>query len=178
MKRVRKHDRNRSRIWMGVLSGAAGTAAMDLVLFARYKRSGGTAHFLGWESSETAQTWDEASAPGQFGRRLVASLTGYQLPDSWARTMVNAVHWSTGLTWGALFGVVATRSGSKVSVTGPLLGGTAWLTSYAVLPATGLYQPIWKYDARTLEQDLSVHLTFGTVTALASKLLSRAVENA
>jgi hypothetical protein len=33
-----------------------------------------------------------------------------------------------------------------------------------------LYEPIWKYDAKTLANDLSAHLVYGLVTAAAWEL--------
>ena len=41
------------------------------------------------------------------------------------------------------------------------LGPAAWLTSYAVLPLVKVYDPIWKYYARTLGKALSAHLAYG-----------------
>jgi hypothetical protein len=45
-------------------------------------------------------------------------------------------------------------------------------SSSILLPAAKLYQPIWKYDVKTLANDLSVHLVYGLVTATAFRLLS------
>jgi len=51
-------------------------------------------------------------------------------------------------------------------------GATVWAAGYVVLPAAGLYEPIWRYDRRTLADDLSAHLVYGIATAVAFKLLS------
>jgi hypothetical protein len=48
-----------------------------------------------------------------------------------------------------------------------------WATGYAVLPALGVYKPIWEYDRKTLAKDLSAHLVYGLGTAMAYKALSR-----
>jgi hypothetical protein len=37
----------------------------------------------------------------------------------------------------------------------------------------GLYEPIWKYDRKTLAKDLTAHLVYGLGTATALRLLSR-----
>jgi hypothetical protein len=34
------------------------------------------------------------------------------------------------------------------------------------LPLAGVYQPIWRYDAKTLAKDASAHVVYGTVTDL------------
>ena len=47
-----------------------------------------------------------------------------------------------------------------------------WTTSYIVLPPTGLYKPMWEYDAPTLYKDLSAHLVYGVTTATSFRLLS------
>jgi len=41
-----------------------------------------------------------------------------------------------------------------------------------ILPATKLYEPIWKYDLKTLASDLSAHLVYGLATATGMRLLS------
>jgi len=41
------------------------------------------------------------------------------------------------------------------------------------LPAAKLYEPLWKYDRKTLANDLSAHLVFVLATATALRLLSR-----
>jgi hypothetical protein len=51
-------------------------------------------------------------------------------------------------------------------------GAGVWGSSYVVLPAAGLYQPIWEYDRRTLANDLSAHLVYGLATAAAFRALA------
>ena len=34
-----------------------------------------------------------------------------------------------------------------------------------MLPMIGVYEPIWRYDLRTLGEDLSGHLAFGATTS-------------
>ncbi len=55
----------------GAAAGAVGTAAMDVLWFLRYKRGGGEDGFLAWETGATVAKWDDASAPGQLGKRIV-----------------------------------------------------------------------------------------------------------
>jgi hypothetical protein len=43
--------------------------------------------------------------------------------------------------------------------------------SYVILPAAGVYRPIWEYDLRTLWQDFSAHLVYGLGTAAAFRAL-------
>jgi hypothetical protein len=55
------------RLVVGALSGAVGTAAMDLLLYRRYRREGGKDSAWRWESAEGVTSWDTASPPGQLG---------------------------------------------------------------------------------------------------------------
>src|SRR5258708_22143112 len=91
----------------GAAAGAVGTAAMDLVWFRRYRKGGGSQGLAAWETADGVDKWDDTSAPGQVGRRLVEGFTQRELPDRWARTSTNVVHWATGIAWGAQFGIVA-----------------------------------------------------------------------
>ena len=54
---------------------------------------------------------------------------------------------------------------------GPPFGAGVWATGYVVLPALGVYHPIWEYDLTTLGKDLSAHLVFGLGTAAAFRVL-------
>ena len=51
-------------------------------------------------------------------------------------------------------------------------GAAVWGTGYVILPAAKLYQPIWKYDRKTLANDLSAHFVYGLATASVLRLLS------
>ena len=157
---------------VGALAGAAGTAAMDLLLYRRYRRGGGKESLWQWEFAGDVTNWDQASAPGNSGRRWSASSPGQQPPDSWARTTTNLVHWATGIGWGVQYGALASATSRLPLLRALALGPTAWLASYAILPLAKVYKPIWEYDAQTLGDDLSAHLVFGTATSTAFKLLS------
>jgi hypothetical protein len=52
-------------------------------------------------------------------------------------------------------------------------GAAVWAGGHIVLPRLGVYEPIWKYDGKTLEKDLSAHPVFGSATAAAFSLLSQ-----
>jgi hypothetical protein len=153
-------------IGRGLLAATVGTAAMDIVSFLKFRHEGGRQPFTEWETGANVTTWSEASAPGQIGKRLYEGLTQRELTNDRARLTNNAVHWATGLAWGVGFGIVV-GSSRRSPLWGALLGTTAWLTSYAVLPATGLYKQIHEYDAATLTKDLGIHLVYGLATSAA-----------
>ncbi len=156
---------------VGAVAGAAGTAAMDLLLYGRYRRDGGEDSLWRWESAAGVSTWDEASAPGQVGRKLERLATRRPPPDRWARTTTNLMHWATGIGWGIQYGALASRTSRLPWTRALALGPAAWLTSYAVLPLAKVYKPIWEYDARTLSEDLSAHVVFGMATSTAFAVL-------
>jgi hypothetical protein len=157
----------------GVLAGTAGTVAMDALLYLRYRRGGGTQGPYEWEFSAGVKGWEDVSAPGLVGKRLLESLRGRQSPDKWARSTQNIMHWATGMGWGGQYGVLM-GAWNRLPWTGGLVfGPLVWLTGYAVLPVAKIYQPIWDYDAKTLAKDLSAHLAYGVTAGVVCAALAR-----
>jgi hypothetical protein len=155
----------------GALAGAVGTAAMDGLLFLRYRRGGGRTAFTPWEFSSGLSDWAQAPAPAQVGKRLYEGLFERELAPRRAALVNNITHWSYGILGGVQYGIVAGETRRR-ALLGLPFGATVWAAGYVVLPATGLYQPIWEYDRVTLAKDLSAHLLYGLATATALKLLS------
>ena len=160
-------------IGRGLLAGVIGTAAMDTYLFARYRQGGGETRFADWESSAGIDDWEKAPAPAQVGRRIVEGLFQTRLPSTRARLVNNVMHWGYGILNGAQYGVVAGSLRRTRVVYGLPFGASVWGASYVVLPAMKLYEPIWKYDLKTLANDLSAHLVYGLATAAGLEALSR-----
>ncbi len=154
----------------GLLAATVGTLAMDLVWFNRYKRGGGDSDFLTWELSVGLNSWDNASAPAKVGKLLFETFTRRELPASYAMLTNNVMHWGYGVGWGGLLGFAVGSLCRARTRQGPLLGALVWLASYVTLPIAGFYQPIWTYDARTLWQDLSAHLVYGTTIGVVMRL--------
>lgn len=157
----------------GLLASAVGTLAMDMALFASYRRDGGTSGFWKWESSRSVRHWDEAPAPAQVGKRLVEGLFQLELPDERARLVNNLTHWAYGLLAGAQYGLVVGSLPASRIWYGVPFGATVWSGGYVILPAAGLYRPIWEYDWRTLAKDLGAHLVYGVSTAAVFSRLAR-----
>jgi hypothetical protein len=158
---------------VGAVAGAVGTAAMDVVLYRRYRREGGKDGLWRWESAAGVTSWDEASAPGQLGRKLERLVTRRPPPDRWARATTNLMHWVTGIGWGLQYGALASRTSRQPWLRALALGPVVWLAGYAVLPLAGVYKPIWEYDAGTLGEDLSAHLVYGVATSAVFAALTR-----
>jgi hypothetical protein len=157
----------------GAAAGAVGTVVMDLLWFSRYRRNGGDSGLVDWEFSAGLNTWDEAPAPAKFGRLLIQAALRRELSPEWARLLNNAVHWGTGVGWGAVFGLLSRSCPTRHTWHGLVLGAGVWGQSYAVLAPAKIYQPIWEYDAETLWKDLSAHLVYGLTTATVFHVLGR-----
>ena len=146
----------------GALAGAIATAAMDAVWYRRYRADGGDKDVVNWEfTSEVSDFGDDAPAPARVGK-LVAAAVGLQLPPSAVGATNNIVHWSTGIGWGKLAGLVAGAARAPAFGVGIATGIAAWSASYAVLGRLGIYRPITEYDRETLWKDFTAHLVFGT----------------
>ena len=156
----------------GLIAGAVGTAAMDTLLFVRYRRGGGTDRPESWEFSAGLTSWDDAPAPALVGKRLVEGLFGIQIPASRVGLVNNITHWGYGILGGAQYGVVAGSLARQRVSYGVPFGASVWGAGYVVLPLAKLYKPIWEYDRVTLAKDLSAHLVYGLTTAAAMRLLS------
>ena len=156
----------------GFLARAVGTVALDAYQYLRYRKSGGTDSPLAWEFAPVP-TWDQAPAPGQVAKRVVEGFTQKRLPDRYAFLTSTIMHWGYGSVNGAAYGVVAGSLRSPSPSYGLPFGVAVWLSGYAVLPLGGIYQPIWKYDVKTLASDLGGHLCFGTATGTAFWLFTK-----
>ena len=91
----------------GLVAGAAGTFAMDALLYARYRRGRGEERFEPWEFSSGLESWEHAPAPAQVGKRLVEGLFERELPPERARLVNNITHWAFGIFGGVQYGIVA-----------------------------------------------------------------------
>jgi hypothetical protein len=151
-----------TRLGRGVAAGAAGTIAMDMLGYRRYRHDNGRSSLSDWEFRTTSDGFDDAPAPARVGKWL-ASAAHIDLPDSAATVTNNVVHWTTGLIWGTAAATLHCLPRVRSVEAGVLTGFLAFATSYAVLPKLGIYRKITSYDARTLAHDLSAHVVFGVV---------------
>jgi hypothetical protein len=151
----------------GLLAGGAGTLAMDLLWFYRYRRGAGGSGFLDWEFSVGLNDWSKAPAPAQVGKRLFEGFFQRELNPRWAALTNNVMHWTYGLSWGATYSVAATSSCPPRIRSGLVFGALVWTMDYVILPPAKLYKPAWEYDLLTLARDFSAHLVYGVATAIA-----------
>jgi hypothetical protein len=155
----------------GLLAGAVGTIGLDTVHYLKYRLAGGAEGPLAWEFAPVG-TWEEAPAPGQVARRVIEGFTQRELPDRWAWVGSTIAHWAYGSLAAGLYGVVAASLRRPRVLYGLPFGAAVWAGGYVLLPVAGLYEPIWKYDARTLAWDLGAHLIYGAGTGTAFWVLT------
>ena len=156
----------------GLASAAVGTLAMDLLLFARYKRGDGKSGFREWELSEGIVELGPGAGTGA-GRQTAGRGPVPARLRTGSRPLVNNItHWGYGIVGGAPYGLVVGSLTRNRVWFGVPFGAGVWGSGYVVLPAAGLYQPIWEYDRRTLANDLSAHLVYGLTTAAVFRALS------
>jgi uncharacterized membrane protein YagU involved in acid resistance len=156
----------------GLLAGLVGTAVMDAVLYARYRREGGKDAPLSWEFPPI-ESWEKASDPGQVAKRMIEGFTQRPIPDRWARLTTTVAQWAFGSASAAGYGVVAGSLRRPRPVDGIPFGAAVWTLGYVLLPQAGLYKQIWEYDVETLAKDLSAHLAYWVSTATAFWLLAK-----
>jgi hypothetical protein len=145
---------------------------MDLIWYRRAQQRGSSRSFVEWETARGLDNWEDAPVPAQVGRRALEGVLQTDLdPKKWAMPLTNFVHWSYAMMWGAIYGIVVGSLRPRAAY-GPAFGAFVWGMSYVTLPPTGLYKPIWEYDAKTLWEDASAHLAFGTATGIAFRIFT------
>lgn len=156
----------------GAIAGAAGTLAMDLLWYRRYRAGGGEQAFPAWETAEGTADYEHASAPAKTAQFAARQVLRRDLPDSTARAATNGMHWATGVGWGKAYGLAAhALPASWRPVQALAFGPAVFAFSYASLGAIGIYQPIWTYPRAVLLQDFSAHLTYGLTTAAVYQVI-------
>jgi hypothetical protein len=108
----------------GILAGAAGTAAMTAYQLAVRKGRG--------ERLDTPvpRTWEDAPAPAKVAKRLT-ELLGRPITKQQAPLATEVMHWLYGVSWGAIFGLVARDRELGPRRAGLLFGIGVWAAGYA-----------------------------------------------
>ena len=158
----------------GLLAGAVGTVCLDVVHYLKYRRGGGPERPLAWEFAPI-DSWETAPAPGQVAKRVLEGFTQRKLPNRSAWITSTIAHWAYGSAAGAAYGILAGSLPAPRPRYGVPFGTAVFAGDYIVLPAAGLYKPIWEYDAKTLAWDLGAHLAYGAGTGTTFWLLARTV---
>lgn len=127
------------------------------------------------EQEEQPKNWSETPEPAQVGKRVAEGIFEKEVPLEKAGFVTNVVHWLYGTSWGAVYGVIE-ESIRKPVVSGVALTTTVMASDYTLLPAMNLYEPPWRYPAKTLAKDFATHLVHGLAIAGAYKALDVALD--
>lgn len=133
----------------GLAAGAAGTAAMTAYQTAVMK-------IRGTEGSDV---------PGQVAKKIGEGVLERDVPEHRMDMLNNAMHWTYGTSWGALYGVVQSSLHARPGRHGLLFGALVWGASLLHLPAMKLAPPVWEYPPTELALDVSYHLVYGVAVA-------------
>jgi hypothetical protein len=146
----------------GLAAGAAGTA-----VFTAYQ-----ALSSGGDDAEEPEPkrWSETPEPAQVGERVLSGVFRRDVPIERAGLVTNVVHWLYGTSWGAVYALIQ-ESVRNPAVSGVALTGAVMTSDYTLLPAMNLYEPPWRYPAKTLAKDFATHLVHGFAIAGAYRLL-------
>ncbi len=121
------------------------------------------------------EDWSEAPVPAQVGQRIVAGLFKRDVSTEHADLLTNAMHWLYGTSWGALYGVLEETRRRPVA-NGVAVAAGVMAADYTLLPAMKLYEPPWRYPAKTLGKDFANHLVYGFAVAGAYRALDRVTD--
>jgi len=91
----------------------------------------------------------------------------------WAWLTSTVAHSAYGSSAAVLYDILAGSVPKPRPWYGLPFGAAVWVTGFIVLPESGLYKPIWEYDAKTLAWDLSAHLAYGAGTGTTFWLLAK-----
>jgi hypothetical protein len=142
----------------GLAAGAIGTAAMTAAQTLYLRATGG-------EPSDT---------PAEVGQRIVEGVLQRGVPPERRPLLNTAMHWSYGMSWGAVYGIAAgsARSQPGVVAGGLTFGLAVWAASLMHLPAMKLAPPLWKQPPSAIAPDLGFHLVYGLGVAAGYRVLS------
>ncbi|HEX8113993.1 MAG TPA: hypothetical protein VF516_39950, partial [Kofleriaceae bacterium] len=173
----------RRKLGYGLLGGAAGLLAMELVKRAtaplvRRRAPRPTGEELTARTSMSVlgrHHGPEESATDAFGRILYENVYGRSPSPETRRKLSWAVHIGYGLVVASLYGAV--RGGrdhgvARSVISGALFGAGLWLLGdELVLPLLGLSDKPTTYPVTSHLQSLAQHLGFGVATAAATGAL-------
>ena len=154
-------------IAQGIAAGLVGTAIFTGFQALTSKLAGG-----GDSGGGTPRDWSETPEPAQVGQRVAEGVFQADVsPQKHAALLANVTHWVYGTSWGALYGAARETWRPHPLALGPAQGGIVTVADYTLLPLMNLYEPPWRYRAKTLAKDLANHVVYGLAVAGAYQAL-------
>lgn len=153
----------------GALAGAAGTAAMG----AFTERAPRALERLGWSMPSGPKGPTAPDTPTEeVAERLVEDVAEQDLPDDAKGTAGQAVHWTYGAAWGAVFGIVQASLRLPHLLHGVLFGLLVGTVADTVMPRFGLQVPPKRNPMELNVFHMAAHVVFGLVTAATWAVLN------
>jgi uncharacterized membrane protein YagU involved in acid resistance len=119
------------------------------------------------ENLREPRTWSEAPAPAQLAKKVSEGILHRRVVKRQAPLITNVAHWTYGASLGAAYGLASLRGRRHPLPQGLVFGTAIWGLGYSMLSPLGIYEPPWRYPAKTLGVDLSYHLVYGLGVAAA-----------
>ena len=141
----------------GLGAGIAGTTAMTAYQTAVAKSRG----------------TEPSTTPAEVAKRIIGGVLHRRVSDDHTTLLNNAMHWTYGTSWGALYGLSSGAANAAPLRRGLVFGAIVWGASLIQLPAMKLAPPVWEYPPAELGLDVSYHLVYGAAVATAYAVLSR-----
>jgi hypothetical protein len=173
----------RTKLGYGLLGGAAGLLAMELVkrvaaplVKDRARRpTGGDPTDRDSMSVVGRQHRPDESATDALGRIAYENLVGRAPSPRTRRTLSWAVHIGYGLFVASLYGAVRggrDRGVTRSAISGALFGAGLWLLGDELMvPMLGMSDKPARYPVSSHLQSLAQHIGFGVATAAATRAL-------
>lgn len=113
-------------------------------------------------------------SPTENAAKKLAARTGAKLNDKQLKTASSAIHYGSGLPWGAVYSLLRRHSGMTPVGAALATAASMWLIlDESLTPAMGFSAPDYEYPIGTHIRGLGTHLLFGAVAGAAAEALYR-----
>lgn len=159
----------------GAVAGLVGTAVLTVAM----RRGPELLHQLGLARADPGvpktreQAEETEGGPTEtLAERVAAGVLEVPIEDDTRQVAGQAIHWSYGAAWGALYGVVQSSLHLPHLVHGTIFGGLVAVVASTLVPAIGLTPPPTRQPLAMSGMQMVTHLLYGWATALTFRVLS------
>ena len=171
-------SKQNSNLWKGVAAGAIGgivaSWAMD-EFQAAWMRVAATRRSENG-AKETGKSHEQEPATVKAAEKVSQKLFGHRLENSEKEWAGNAVHYATGGTSGAVYGLTAELTPRVTTAAGVPFGTAVWLAiDEGAVPLLGLSNGPTKYPISTHVYALASHFVYGLTTEVVRRALRSSI---
>lgn len=158
----------------GMIGGLVASWVMDEFQYAWIKVTSSNREPLQQDASD--QSHDEEPATVKAAQIVSAKIFGHQLAENEKEMAGAAVHYATGGTSGAVFGVAAELAPEVTAAAGIPFGTAVWLVvDEGAVPLLGLSKGPTAYPISSHVYALASHFVFGLTTEVVRRALRRTI---